>query len=96
MGIDVELHSARPTRNWRKSRATLLQSSYGHGDALADFGGRMADYDTHANKAREMLEGMNAKSLSRSYELTIAAAQVEAILALAAAITDQRAGRDIR
>ncbi|MFF6999547.1 hypothetical protein ACFY93_32050 [Streptomyces sp. NPDC008313] len=36
MGIDVELHSARPTRNWRKSRATLLQSSYGHGDALAD------------------------------------------------------------
>ncbi|MFE4679188.1 hypothetical protein [Streptomyces sp. NPDC056723] len=35
MGIDVELHSARPTRNWRKSRATLLQSSYGHGDALA-------------------------------------------------------------
>jgi hypothetical protein len=36
MGIDLELHSARPTRNWRKSRATLLQSSYGHGDALAD------------------------------------------------------------
>lgn len=36
VGIDVELHSARPTRNWRKSRATLLQSSYGHGDALAD------------------------------------------------------------
>ncbi|MGW8879230.1 hypothetical protein, partial [Streptomyces mirabilis] len=36
MGIDLELHSARPTRNWRKSRATLLRSSYGHGDALAD------------------------------------------------------------
>ncbi|MFF4964498.1 hypothetical protein [Streptomyces sp. NPDC001037] len=36
MGIDVELHSARPTRNWRRSRATLLQTSYGHGDALAD------------------------------------------------------------
>ncbi|MFF9396734.1 hypothetical protein [Streptomyces griseoluteus] len=36
MGIDVELHSARPTRSWRKSRATLLQSSYGHGDVLAD------------------------------------------------------------
>ncbi|MFR0358668.1 hypothetical protein [Streptomyces sediminimaris] len=36
MGIDVELHSARLTRNWRKSRATLLHSSYGHGDALAD------------------------------------------------------------
>ncbi|MFE2486115.1 hypothetical protein ACFXGR_23015 [Streptomyces mirabilis] len=37
MGIDLELHSARPARNnWRKSRATLLRSSYGHGDALAD------------------------------------------------------------
>ncbi|MGW1531589.1 hypothetical protein [Streptomyces aureus] len=36
MGIDLELHSARPTRNWRTSRATLLSSSYGHGDALAD------------------------------------------------------------
>lgn len=37
MGIDLELYSARPTRNnWRKSRATLLRSSCGHGDALAD------------------------------------------------------------
>jgi hypothetical protein len=37
MGIDPELHSARPTRNnWRKSRATLVRSSCGHGDALAD------------------------------------------------------------
>ncbi|MFC4471596.1 hypothetical protein ACFPH6_45110 [Streptomyces xiangluensis] len=37
MGIDLELHSARPARNnWRKSRATLLRSSYGHGDGLAD------------------------------------------------------------
>ncbi|MFF3354465.1 hypothetical protein ACFYWN_17800 [Streptomyces sp. NPDC002917] len=36
MGIELELHSARPARNWRKSRATFLQSSYGHGDALAD------------------------------------------------------------
>ncbi|MEU0228856.1 hypothetical protein ABZ177_31545 [Streptomyces sp. NPDC006284] len=34
MGIDLELHSSRPARkDWR---ATLLQSSYGHGDALAD------------------------------------------------------------
>ncbi|GAA5057281.1 hypothetical protein GCM10023336_30970 [Streptomyces similanensis] len=41
VGIDVELHSARPTRNWRKSRATLLQSSYGHGDALADLIGSL-------------------------------------------------------
>ncbi|WP_381195148.1 hypothetical protein [Streptomyces maoxianensis] len=37
MGIDLELHSSRPAcNNWRKSRATLLRSSYGHGDALAD------------------------------------------------------------
>lgn len=37
MGIDLELHSSRPTRNnWRKSRATLLRSSHGYGDALAD------------------------------------------------------------
>ena len=36
MGIELELHSARPARNSRKSRATFLQSSYGHGDALAD------------------------------------------------------------
>jgi hypothetical protein len=37
MGIDLELHSSRPARNnWRKSRATLLRSSHGHGDALAD------------------------------------------------------------
>jgi hypothetical protein len=37
MGINLELHSSRPTRNnWRKSRATLLRSSYGHGGALAD------------------------------------------------------------
>ncbi|MEU5085095.1 MULTISPECIES: hypothetical protein [Streptomyces] len=37
MGIDLELHSSRPANsNWRKSRVTLLRSSYGHGDALAD------------------------------------------------------------
>ncbi|MBJ7906422.1 hypothetical protein IF655_24345 [Streptomyces sp. DSM 110735] len=36
MGIDVGLHSARPTRSWKKSRATFLRGSYGHGDALAD------------------------------------------------------------
>jgi hypothetical protein len=36
MGIDLELHSTRPVRSWRKSRATLLRSSYGHGGALAD------------------------------------------------------------
>jgi hypothetical protein len=37
MGIDLELHSSRPARsNWRKARVTLLRSSHGHGDALAD------------------------------------------------------------
>ncbi|MGA5039509.1 hypothetical protein ACPCA8_20935 [Streptomyces capoamus] len=36
MGIDLELHSVRPARSWRKSRATVLRTSYGHGDALAD------------------------------------------------------------
>ncbi len=36
MGIDLELHSARPARDWGKARTTLLRSSYGHGEALAD------------------------------------------------------------
>ncbi|PSK59045.1 MULTISPECIES: hypothetical protein [Streptomyces] len=36
VGIDVELHSARPARNWKKARRTFLRGCYGHGDALAD------------------------------------------------------------
>ncbi|MGW5537685.1 hypothetical protein ACWER6_26285 [Streptomyces sp. NPDC004009] len=36
VGIDVELHSARPARNWKKARATLLRGCYGRGEALAD------------------------------------------------------------
>ncbi|MFE9879508.1 hypothetical protein [Streptomyces sp. NPDC005784] len=36
MGIDVELHSARPARGWKKARATFLQGCYGHAEALAD------------------------------------------------------------
>ncbi|WP_190219078.1 hypothetical protein [Streptomyces griseosporeus] len=36
MGIDVELHSARPARNWKKSRATFLRGCHGNADALAD------------------------------------------------------------
>ncbi|MFF2062695.1 hypothetical protein ACFVWZ_13020 [Streptomyces sp. NPDC058200] len=36
VGIDVELHSARPARSWKKSRGTFLRGGYGHGDALAD------------------------------------------------------------
>ncbi|MGV9275751.1 hypothetical protein [Streptomyces griseosporeus] len=59
MGIDLELHSARPAkRNWRKSRATLVRSSYEHGDALAEllesFGqlgvaGRLAGVDPYGD-----------------------------------------------
>ncbi|MGW0363488.1 hypothetical protein [Streptomyces sp. NPDC002990] len=36
MGIELELHSTRPTRyNWDTSRTTLLHGSYEHGEALA-------------------------------------------------------------
>ncbi|MFF0732944.1 hypothetical protein ACFYVK_15145 [Streptomyces chartreusis] len=34
MGIELELHSGRPTRS-RSSRGTLLRGSYEHGEALA-------------------------------------------------------------
>ncbi|MFH9548831.1 hypothetical protein [Streptomyces sp. NPDC017435] len=54
----------------------------------------MADYDTHANKAQELLEGM--KYSRANPEWAIAAAQVEALLALAAVIADQRSDRDMR
>ncbi|MFJ3659317.1 hypothetical protein ACIPPM_02480 [Streptomyces sp. NPDC090119] len=36
MGIDVELHSARPARNWKKARVTFLWGCYGAAEALAD------------------------------------------------------------
>ncbi|MFK0172420.1 hypothetical protein ACIQU5_26835 [Streptomyces sp. NPDC090306] len=36
MGIDVELHSARPAHAWKKSRATFLRGCYDGGEALAD------------------------------------------------------------
>ncbi|MFE0406863.1 hypothetical protein ACFW6M_09305 [Streptomyces nigra] len=36
MGIEVELHSMRPARDWHASRATLLRGSYDLGNALAD------------------------------------------------------------
>ncbi|MFH8219312.1 hypothetical protein [Streptomyces sp. NPDC018034] len=36
VGIDVELHSARPDRNWKKARATFLRGCHGHGEALGD------------------------------------------------------------
>ncbi|MEU8621905.1 hypothetical protein [Streptomyces sp. NPDC048623] len=36
MGIELELHSARPARNdWAMSRATFLQGSYEYGEELA-------------------------------------------------------------
>ncbi|MFD6550559.1 hypothetical protein ACN6K9_002854 [Streptomyces sp. SAS_267] len=51
----------------------------------------MADYATHAQNARELLEAVDAKSAARKrhYDTAIAAAQVEAILALAAAVAEQ-------
>ncbi|MEV7368694.1 hypothetical protein ACSHXN_28165 [Streptomyces sp. HUAS TT11] len=36
VGIDVELHSARPARNWKKARTTFLRGCYDPADALAD------------------------------------------------------------
>ncbi|MDI9832112.1 hypothetical protein [Streptomyces sp. KAU_LT] len=49
----------------------------------------MADYETHANQAQELLDTVHPKNLQRSETLAIAAAQVQAILALAAAIDHQ-------
>lgn len=49
----------------------------------------MADYETHANKAQEILDGLHPKTFQRSETLAVAAAQVQAILALAAAIDRQ-------
>jgi hypothetical protein len=60
--------------------------------------GPMADYATHARNARELLEALDAKSVvkKRVYDANavIAVAQVEAILALAAAVAGQGAGAD--
>ncbi|AWE51235.1 MULTISPECIES: hypothetical protein [Streptomyces] len=36
MGLELELHSMRPARDWHASRATLLRGSYDLGNALAD------------------------------------------------------------
>ncbi|MFF1306847.1 hypothetical protein [Streptomyces sp. NPDC058307] len=49
----------------------------------------MADYATHAQRAHELLAGMNPRVISGKFaspESAIAAAQVEALLALAAAV----------
>ncbi|MEU1194726.1 hypothetical protein ABZ446_00685 [Streptomyces sp. NPDC005813] len=49
----------------------------------------MPDYETHVNKAQELLDHVHPKDFQRSETLAIAAAQVQAILALAAAIDRQ-------
>ncbi|MFF3888354.1 hypothetical protein [Streptomyces sp. NPDC001914] len=49
----------------------------------------MPDYETHASKAQELLDTVHAKDFQRSGTLAIAAAQVQAILALAAAVDHQ-------
>ncbi|WP_086821315.1 hypothetical protein [Allokutzneria sp. NRRL B-24872] len=37
MGVELELHSARPaSSNWKKSRTTLVMGSYEHGERLAE------------------------------------------------------------
>lgn len=53
-------------------------------------GGTVADYETHANNAQEILDELHPKSFQRSEALAVAAARVQAILALAAAIDRQR------
>lgn len=56
----------------------------------------MADYATHAQNARELLAALDAKSVvkKRVYDAptVVAVAQVEAILALAAAVAEQGTG----
>lgn len=49
----------------------------------------MPDYETHASRAQELLDTVHAKDFQRSGALAIAAAQVQAILALAAAVDRQ-------
>ncbi|MFD7229566.1 hypothetical protein [Streptomyces sp. NPDC059881] len=60
----------------------------------------MADYAPHAQNARELLEALDAKSVvkKRLYDANavVAVAQVEAILALAAAVAGQGMGTDPR
>ncbi|MFI9833917.1 hypothetical protein ACIHIX_40240 [Streptomyces sp. NPDC051913] len=53
----------------------------------------MADYETHARMAQELLDTVAPKDFQRSESLAVAAAQVQAILALAAAI-DRRSRND--
>ncbi|MEU1197492.1 hypothetical protein ABZ446_14835 [Streptomyces sp. NPDC005813] len=60
----------------------------------------MTGYATHAQNARELLEALDAKSVvkKRLYDANavVAVAQVEAILALAAAIAEQGSGAGSR
>lgn len=48
MGVEIELHSERPARQGKKSRATLIRGSYQHGEALA----RVLDMVRSADNSR--------------------------------------------
>ncbi|MGW4699948.1 hypothetical protein [Streptomyces sp. NPDC004285] len=53
----------------------------------------MADYTSHAYKAQELLETVERESKGRlSHETRVRMAQVEALLALAAAVDKQEVG----
>ncbi|WP_119294699.1 hypothetical protein [Streptomyces sp. YIM 130001] len=71
MAIDVELHSARPARNWRKSRATFLRRCGGDGEALTDalgslhylgVPGRLATVDPYGDRVMNEQEAAAALS----------------------------------
>lgn len=57
MGVEVELHSERPVRQRKRSRATLILGSYQHGEALARVldtvhsagGGRLAQVEPYGD-----------------------------------------------
>lgn len=54
------------------------------------YGGAMADYSDHAHKARKLLEESEKKTGRHSVDQLIAAAQVEALLALAVAVAGRQ------
>jgi hypothetical protein len=55
----------------------------------------VTDYVTHVNKAQQILEDVDTRKGKLTAEARIALAQVEALLALAAAVTDQKASKDL-
>ncbi|MFD7730606.1 hypothetical protein ACFV6F_09525 [Kitasatospora phosalacinea] len=56
----------------------------------------MADYAAHAHKAQQILEDIDTRRGKLTAEARIALAQVEALLALAAAVAGQNASTDSR